>query len=278
MYQGISSSVSVIALLTDFGLHDPYVGVMKGVMAGIAPGTTLVDLTHAVPVHDVAAGAWILKTSYRYFPAGTVFVCVVDPGVGSERAPLALRAGVWTFVGPDNGLFQAVLHEQIVHEVVTLTNPAYQLSNVSATFQGRDIFAPVAAHLARGLALQELGVPRLPATLHTLALPDPQLKKDRIEAQIVYIDHFGNLVTNIPLHLVPDFFTQPEIRLMIPAHQIMIRERRRFFSEGQNGQETTSFLYGDSSGYLGIAICNQSAAQQLQVGYGDAVTLLWGKA
>src|SRR5947209_15114493 len=134
MNQPISSSPisrPVIALMTDFGLGDGDVGVMKGVIAGITPEVHIIDITHDIAPQNIPSGAWILASAYRYFPAGTAFVCVVDPGVGSVRAAIALHAGDWFFVGPDNGLFSYVLSEQPVHGAVTLSNPSYHLSQVS---------------------------------------------------------------------------------------------------------------------------------------------------
>ena len=274
MLQTVSSSdTAVIALLTDFGLRDNYVGVMKGVMAGIVPQASFIDLTHEIPPQDVLAGAWAIGTGYRYFPRGSVFVCVVDPGVGSTRAPIAFQAGDWYFVGPDNGLFHFVLAEQSVHTLVKLTNQAYHLPIVSATFQGRDIFAPVAAHIAAGRPLSELGEMLSAGTLRQLELQPPLVKKDRIESEIIYIDQFGNLISSIHLNLLPDFFERPTVRLLLPGKQLMITERRRFFAASDDEQQP--FLYVDSSGYIGIAICNGSAARQLDIQRGEAATLLF---
>src|SRR6266851_3337280 len=147
----------VIALLTDFGTGDGDVGVMKGVIAGITPDVHIIDITHDVAPQNIASGAWILAAAYRYFPNNTAFVCVVDPGVGSVRHAIAVHAGDWYFVGPDNGLFSFLLADQTVHMAVSLDNPAYHLPQVSTTFHGRDIFAPVSAHIAHGVSLRELG-------------------------------------------------------------------------------------------------------------------------
>src|SRR5579859_5824492 len=138
-----SQSQPVVALLTDFGLRDGYVGIMKGVITAITSGVHIIDITHDIVPQQIASGAWTLATSYRYFPRQTVFVCVVDPGVGSSRQAIALHAGDWFFVGPDNGLFSYVLAEQPAHAAVLLSNPAYHLQQVSSTFHGRDIFSPV---------------------------------------------------------------------------------------------------------------------------------------
>lgn len=271
MHDPLSSPSAVVALLTDFGLKDSFVGVMKGVISNIAPGIPIIDITHDIAPQDILAGALALGTSYQYFPAGTVFECVVDPGVGSRRAPIALHAGAWYFVGPDNGLFQLVLEQQSVHEVVTLTNARYHLPAVSATFQGRDVFAPVAAHLASGVALKDLGAPMSAAELCRLDIAQAVQKDDHIDAQIISIDHFGNLITNIPLTLIPDFFTRPTMRLEIPARQVMITKRRKFFAESTIEQEP--FLLIDSSGTIAIAIYKGSAARLLDIKRGAVVRL-----
>ncbi len=156
---------SIVAILTDFGTADGYVGVMKGVILGIARTAQLVDITQEIPPRDVATGAWVLHTSWRTFPAGTIFLCVVDPGVGSARLPIALQAGGAYFVGPDNGLFTYVLRDAPPSEVVVLDNPRYQFPARSATFHGRDIFAPAAGHLAAGIPLDQLGTPLSPDKL-----------------------------------------------------------------------------------------------------------------
>jgi S-adenosylmethionine hydrolase len=268
-----SSIRPVVAFMTDFGLGDGDVGVMKGVVLGITPEAQIVDITHDVAPQNVPSGAWILAASYRYFPKGTVFVCVVDPGVGSTRRPIAVRAGDWVFVGPDNGLFSYVLAEQTFHEAVTLANPAYRLSQVSSTFHGRDIFAPAGAHLAGGVAFADLG-DRL--ELADLVRIDPALaarQGERIEAEVLHIDNFGNIITNIPLSLVPDLFSSRGVRLSFPALNQAVAERRRFFAdvpEG-DGQEARPFIYGDSSGYVGIAIRDGNAARALQVKYGEKI-------
>jgi S-adenosylmethionine hydrolase len=150
-------SQPVIALLTDFGQGDGDVGVMKGVIASIAPGAQIIDITHEIAPQNIPSGAWILSTAYRFFPQGTIFVCVVDPGVGSSRNAIAVHTGDKFFVGPDNGLFSYVLAQQTFNNAVVLSNPAYHLPQVSSTFHGRDIFAPAGAHLANGVALSELG-------------------------------------------------------------------------------------------------------------------------
>lgn len=268
-----SSIRPVVAFMTDFGLGDGDVGVMKGVVLGITPEAQIVDITHDVAPQNVASGAWILAASYRYFPKGTVFVCVVDPGVGSTRRPIAVRAGDWVFVGPDNGLFSYVLAEQTFHEAVTLANPTYRLPQISSTFHGRDIFAPAGAHLAGGVALAEFGE-RL--ELADLVRIDPALaarQGERIEAAVLHIDNFGNIITNIPLSLVLDLFSSSAVELRFPTLNQAVAERRRFFADvaESDGQEARPFIYGDSSGYVGIAIRNGNAARTLHVSYGEKI-------
>src|SRR5512135_1579790 len=159
----------VVALLTDFGLLDHYAGAMKGAILSACPEATIVDITHEVPAHDVAAGALALDAAYRFFPDGTVFAAVVDPGVGSERRPIAARAGSWVFVGPDNGLFTYVLEADPEARVRLIANPRLVRVPTSAVFHGRDIFGPVAARLAGGFPLDEVG----PAVTDPLQLEPP---------------------------------------------------------------------------------------------------------
>ena len=185
----------VVAILTDFGLADHYVGAMKGAVLGACPDATLVDVTHDVPAHDVEAGALALDACYRHFPGGTVFLAVVDPDVGSERRPIAVGAGRWLFVGPDNGLFTFVLEAHSRARVHLLANPAFYRLPVSAVFHGRDLFGPAAGHLARGMPLEQAGPPvDDPARLE---LPPKTRTPEGLAGVVVHVDRFGNLVTNL---------------------------------------------------------------------------------
>src|ERR1700716_1682275 len=176
----------VIALLTDFGTRDHYAGAMKGVALGICPDATLVDISHDLPAHDVLAGALELAACYRYFPSGTIFLVVVDPGVGSARRGIAADAGDYKFVAPDNGVLTAVLDEHPPKRVVELTERKYARPTVSRTFEGRDRFAPAAAWLAKGIDLAALGRPA--GSIQRVAIPQPQIGTDRIEGQVVRVD------------------------------------------------------------------------------------------
>ena len=269
-----ASSYPVVALMTDFGTGDGDVGVMKGVIAGITPNAHIIDITHDIAPQRIASGAWVLASGYRYFPAGTVFVCVVDPGVGSSRGAIALHAAKWFFVGPDNGLFSYILAEQPAHAAALLSNPAYHLQQVSSTFHGRDIFSPVGAHLAREGAslMRDLGTPVDPATLIRLESIQPVRSGSTIEAHIIHVDNFGNLITSVPLKMVPDLFDVRQVQATFPRHGRMIDERRRFFADGP--EDGRPFIYGDSSGYTGIAVRNGNAARTLGAVYGDAITFV----
>src|SRR5947207_1470014 len=185
----------VIALLTDFGTRDHYAGTMKGVALGICPDAALVDITHDVPAHDVLAGALELAAAYKYFPAGTVFLVVVDPGVGSARHGIAAESGDFKFVAPDNGVLTAVLDEHPAKKIVELSERRYARPTVSRTFEGRDRFAPAAAWLAKGIELGALG--RSASAIHRLDIPQPTVDADRVTGEVVRVDRFGNLITNI---------------------------------------------------------------------------------
>src|SRR3954454_22917378 len=185
----------VIALLTDFGTADHYAGTMKGVALGICPDATLVDISHDLPPHDVFGAALALAAAYKYFPAGTIFLVVVDPGVGSSRRGIAVESGDYRFVAPDNGVLSAVLDERAPKRVVELTERKYARPTVSRTFEGRDRFAPAAAWLAKGIEMTAMGRPA--GAIARLEVPLPRVTDDDIEGQVLRVDRFGNLITNI---------------------------------------------------------------------------------
>ena len=272
--QNFSNSRPVIALMTDFGIGDGDVGVMKGVIAGITPDAHIIDITHNVAPQNVSSGAWILAAAYHYFPKNTVFVCVIDPGVGSTRGALALHAGDWYFVGPDNGLFSYIMSEQPIHAAVLLTNSSYHLPTVSSTFHGRDIFAPVGAYLARGSTdiFYELGPSVDPDLLRRLEVGGAVRDGSTINAHIIHIDNFGNLITSIPLTLVPELYTASQVQIIFTNEGITVEERRQYFADGPDDGQ--AFIYGDSSGYVGIAVRNGNAAKVLGVGFGAPIALI----
>ena len=193
--------MNLITLTTDFGNSDPFVGIMKGVILNICPNARIIDLTHSISPQNINQANFILKSSYCYFPKGTIHVCIVDPGVGSSRKPILIKTKDYFFIGPNNGLFSFVV-ENIV-KVIELTEKKYWLKNRSQTFHGRDIFAPVAAHLARREKIDNFGNQFKKENLIKATIPKLIKNKNRIIGSIQYIDCFGNIITNIPNSKLP---------------------------------------------------------------------------
>src|SRR5438132_814946 len=185
----------IIALLSDFGTRDHYAGVMKGVIVSINADVTIVDVSHELPAHDIPYAARELAATYKFFPAGTIFLVVVDPGVGSARRGIAAEAGDWRFIAPDNGVLSLVFAENPPKKVVELTERRYARPTVSRTFEGRDRFAPAAAWLTKGIQFTALG--RAITDYHVLDLPKPELDGGVLRGIVVRIDRFGNVVTNL---------------------------------------------------------------------------------
>ena len=253
----------VVALLTDFGAQDHYAGTMKGVMLGICPEATLVDISHEVPAHDVLAGALELAAAYRYFPVGTIFLVVVDPGVGSARRGLVVRTGGYTFVAPDNGVLTTVIEECPPAVIVELTEPRYARQAVSRTFEGRDRFAPAAAWLATGADITTFG-PSVSAVTR-LAIAKPVVGPDGIAGQVLRIDRFGNLVTNI------DRETFERVAGPRPTVQIgacLVTKMVSTYAEVAAGAVCALF---SSTDHLEIAANGTSAARALDVERGTPV-------
>lgn len=250
----------VVTLLTDFGSSDPYVGMMKGVIAGICPDANIVDLTHEVPPHDIRTGAFFLERAIRYFPEGTVHVAVVDPGVGTARPKIAVASGGHFFVGPDNGLFGWAATRP---SAVLLSRRSYFLPRVSNTFHGRDVFAPVAAHLAGGVPLARFG----PETrgIVKLASSKPKKVKHGFVGEIICVDRFGNLITNL----------EPEHWQSIPRAGLSAGAfRSTKLSTSYEGvkEGEVGILFG-GYGLLEIAARQASAAARLGLAPGDPVRL-----
>ncbi len=256
----------IITLTTDFGLEDPYVGVMKGVILGIAPDVALVDLCHQVPPQDVMAGAVALEAAAPHFPAGTIHLAVVDPGVGSARAAVAVQTENAWYVGPDNGLFTLALAADPVVRAVRLTNPVYQKRPVSATFQGRDIFSPAAGHLAAGVELSRLGEPS--HVLATLPFPTPMQRNGGLEVHVIHVDRFGNLVTDLTSEQLVEWLeSHPHGRCMfeVGSHTVPLA---RTFADVAVGEPVA---YVGSGGRLEIAIRNGSAVAGLGLRSGASI-------
>ncbi|MCU1383531.1 MAG: hypothetical protein JWL71_2228 [Acidobacteria bacterium] len=253
----------VIALLTDFGTRDHYVGAMKGVILGICPDVTLVDISHDVAPHDVSGAALELAAAYRYFPPGTIFLVVVDPGVGSARRGLAADAGDYAFVAPDNGVLTAALDGQAPRRVVELTEPQYARRTVSRTFEGRDRFAPAAAWLATGIDLAALG--RAAGAIERLDIPQPVVGPDRIDGEVARVDRFGNLITNIDRRTFDTLAGGP-VDIRIGGHGVS----RVVSTYADASPREICALFG-SSGHLEVAANGASAADTLHLRRGAAV-------
>ncbi len=255
-----------ITLLSDFGISDEYVAVMKGAIAQINPMLRAIDITHQIPPQNIAAARFCLMNAYPYFPAGTVHIAVVDPGVGGKRKAVAVELAQGFLVAPDNGLLSGVLHKNknSVISAVELTNPKYWLtSKPSNTFHGRDIFAPVGAHLANGISLKKLGREINPQSLVKLDLPECCQKDDSVIGCIQYIDHFGNLVTNIPGNYVEGNNWNVEIR----GRKIKAWET---YSDVKLGELIA--LVG-SHGWVEIAVNSGNAASELGLKLGEKVQI-----
>jgi S-adenosylmethionine hydrolase len=193
----------IITLTTDFGLDDYYVGAMKGVILGINPDAQIIDITHSIPKYDVIKAAFTARNIYPYFPKGTIHVVVVDPGVGGKRKPIALHSEQGIFIGPDNGVFSFIYELSKEVRIREIANVEYMLEEMSNTFHGRDIFAPVAAQISLGLDINELGEGLESPVL--LDFPEPTITEDEIIGEVIYTDSFGNLITNIKGDLIKGY-------------------------------------------------------------------------
>ncbi|WP_016951464.1 S-adenosyl-l-methionine hydroxide adenosyltransferase family protein [Anabaena sp. PCC 7108] len=260
------SQPKILTLLSDFGDNDVYVAVMKGVISQINPGLKLVDLTHQIPPQNLAAARFCLMNAYPYFPVGTVHLAVVDPGVGSQRRAIALQLAQGFLIGPDNGIFSGITSKNQVIKAVELTNLNYwRTSQPSSTFHGRDIFAPVAAHLANGVSLQELGREINPTTLVKLDIGECFETATGVTGCIQYIDHFGNLVSNIPGSYVQGKTWSVKVaNLTMPGCET--------YSDVQN-QEALALV--GSHGWVEIAINSGNAYMQLQINWQDTLHVLF---
>ncbi len=245
----------IVTLLTDFGGTDSYVAELKAVVLRGAPEAVLVDITHSVPPGDIRSGAYLMGRTWHLFPAGTVHLAVVDPGVGTARAALAFTAGRHWFVGPDNGLFTAALRDTEVRIVALPVPPS-----ASPTFHGRDLFAPAAAALASGTALERLGPP-FGGIPERLAYTEPHYEGKSIVGEIVYVDRFGTLVTNLTPELVPPY-------AVLAVEGLDIGPLRRTYADVPTGG---LLAYVGSGGAVEIAVRNGSAARRLGMGVGARI-------
>lgn len=252
---------TIITLCTDFGTRDGYVAAMKGVILSLAPGAQLIDITHEVTPQAVREAAFVLASAYGYFPPGTVHLVVVDPGVGSDRRLLAVRAGHYYFVAPDNGVLSLVLRAQAAFEAIALTRQIFWREEVSHTFHGRDVLAPVAAHLANGAPLSALGEPL--RELVQLPWPAPERRGRTIIGHVLHIDRFGSLVTDIPAAML-----SARADWRVAAGRVRAAGILPTYASVGRGEPLA--LIG-SHGYLEVAVREGSAAELAGVKAGDVV-------
>lgn len=254
----------LVTLLTDFGRLDAYVGVLKAVIAGILPAASVVDLSHDVPRHDIRAGAFHLLAACPYFPLGSIHIAVVDPGVGSNRRLVAVEAGGHYLVGPDNGLLRWIVDRLGPNNwtAVQLTERRYWLDSVSDTFHGRDILAPVAAHLARGVSLDQLGSPV--HDLNGVPLPLPIVDGERLRGEIIHVDHFGNACTNIR----PGHLSGKVGKSVVSTREHNFPGPLQSYAAVSMGEPLA--IWG-STGFLELALREGSAAAILRICRGDDV-------
>ncbi|MBS3806763.1 MAG: SAM-dependent chlorinase/fluorinase [Bacteroidales bacterium] len=253
------NTYSMITLTTDFGLRDEYAGLMKGVIKSINPMVPVVDLTHYIPPQNVRWAAHLIYYSFRYFPAGSIHVIVVDPGVGSSRQIKLMKAGGHYFLFPDNGVITKIVNSYKPDEIWEINNTRYFLEDISSTFHGRDIFAPVAAHLSVGVEPVDLGLRT--DELYTLDIPEPRVGEDKIAGHVIHVDQFGNLITNIEERLMRKLHTRyRDIVIEIGGRRIhglskayiKVREGDLLATLGSKGLLEVSVNQGDASSYLGL--------------------------
>jgi S-adenosylmethionine hydrolase len=256
----------IIGLLSDFGTRDHYVGTMKAVVLGVCPDATLVDIGHEIPPHDVLAGALELGASYRFFPPGAVFLVVVDPGVGSARRAIAAETNDYRFVAPDNGVLTVVFHETPPKLVVELTERKYARPTLSRTFEGRDRFAPAAAWLAKGVRLNSLG--RAVSQPHLIEIPAPAVAADAIRGEVLRVDRFGNLITNIDRKTFDRFARDGAVSVRIGTHDVP--RLVSTYADAMLGDLCA--LFG-STDHLEVSVNGGSASERLALARGSTVEI-----
>jgi S-adenosylmethionine hydrolase len=265
-----SSLPFILSLLTDFGTTDYFVGAMKGAILSVNADARIIDITHEIPPHDIYAGAFALLAAYSSFPRRTIHVAVVDPGVGSERRPILVTTRDYYFVGPDNGLFGYVYEREEEVRVFHLTNDKYFRATVSNTFHGRDLFAPVAAAVSKGVAPEELGQ-EITDYVRLEPLAVRGLEDGRMEASVIHVDRFGNCITNLTRECLTEEMLLKRARLLIRGREIT--SFRKFFAEEGAGPGELFAVWG-SAGFLELAAFQTSAATLLGIKRGEPVLVL----
>lgn len=263
-----SNRISLVALLTDFGQRDWYAGTLKGIIKGVAPDINIVDLGHDISSFDINEASFFLWATYKFFPEGTVFCIVIDPGVGSDRKPICATDGKYFFVCPDNGLLTYIANESPESfSVYKIKNPGYMLEEAGKTFHGRDIFAPVAARLAAGAAIEKMG--SLQDTFIKLKIDKPAaVTKSAIEGKVIYIDTFGNLITNIRKRDTRSLIQKSANKWKLKIKGKKIRGISKSFSDKKKGK---ALFYWGSTGNMEIAVNQGSAKKKFGAGIGTPV-------
>lgn len=263
--------MAIIALLTDFGTQDIYVGVMKGVIWSICPDAQIADLTHEIPPQDVTAGALALWGAFKFFPKGTVFCAVVDPGVGTKRRAIAVQTKEHFFVGPDNGLLWWAISESEIVKGVELRNPTYFLPNISQTFHGRDVFAPVSAHIAKSVPLEGFGPELKIDKLVKLPPLKAETGKRTIRAKVIHIDRFGNAITNLRQEDFVKWVSKLGRRTWVATIRgFSFKAISTSYAEVPFGEPLLLF---NSYGLLEVAVNKGSAAEQVGIQRGDVLEI-----
>jgi hypothetical protein len=256
-----------IVLLTDFGLTDQYAGIIKGVIRKISPEISITDLTHSIQPQNIKQAAFILRNSYKYFRYETIFLSVVDPGVGSERRAIAMQTENYFFVAPDNGLLSFIIENEKIVNLIELTNENYHLKDKSNTFHGRDIFAPVSAHLGNGTDIIQIGKKINPEKIIKLKPLKLEISNDCITGEIIYSDNFGNLITSIPSNIIN--YDYANIKISIGNK--VINKISKTYSDVKPGM---LIAYIGSSGYLEIGLNLSSLADKINYKIGDICDII----
>ena len=258
----------MITLTTDFGLKDPYVAEMKAVILGICPNAVIVDITHEIAKFNIRMGAYVLASAVPYFPEGSIHVAVVDPGVGTRRCPIVIQTKQSFFVGPDNGLLVSAAEKQGIIRIHELTNPRLMLPKVSSTFHGRDIFAPAAAHLMNGVKPEEFG-----PEIREAAKPEftkVTRKNDALVGEVLHVDGFGNIITNIKEKEVAQNHVKGEVNVELAGYKLKLKFCKAY---GETKPHKPLALIG-SHGFLEISINQGNAAEKFETKLGDKIKLL----
>jgi len=259
----------IITILTDFGERDPYVGAMKGVILSICSNARIIDLSHDIEKHNIREGAYYLLSSAKFYPKDTVHLVVIDPGVGSKRKSLIIRTNNYFFVGPDNGVLSLAALEDKVQKIIEIENPSYFLTSVSNTFHGRDVYAPIAAHLAKNEHLIEFG-PVIDMWIQ-FKIPEIIEEKNKIHGEIIHIDRFGNIITNIPKQTIEKkgFSQKKQMHIELKGQKLKIS-----LCKSYNEVKIGEFLgIIGSTNFLEIAMNQQSAAATLNVQDKEKITI-----